>query len=74
MTALWSALGSYLYGIGWLLIVLYALPVAVRAVLRVIPLDARQELQKQNLAFAVLAGMFLMALVFGLLYFAAHVS
>lgn len=74
---LWSALKSYLYGSGWLVIIIYALPIAARAVLAVVglgPLDARKELEKQNLAFGIAAGLFLLGLVFGLLYFAAHVS
>jgi hypothetical protein len=70
-------LKSYVYGLGWLLIIVYFLPIAVRAVLGVVgfsPMDARKEIEKQNLAFAVAAGLFLLGLVFGVLYFAAHVS
>jgi hypothetical protein len=77
MSQLWSALTSYLYGIGWLIILLCFLPMAVRSVLTLLglgPAEARKELEKQNLAFAVAAGLFLMGLVFGVLYFAAHVS
>lgn len=74
---LWYTLKSYLYGIGWLAISVYFLPIAVRAVLAVVgfgPMEARKEIEKQNLAFAVVAGLFLLGLVFGVLYFAAHVS
>jgi hypothetical protein len=77
LSDLWYALKSYLYGIGWLAIIVYFLPVAVRTVLAVVGLgavDVRKEIEKQNLAFAVTAGLFLLGLVFGALYFAAHVS
>lgn len=77
LSEVWYALKSYLYGIGWLAIIIVFLPLAVRAVLAVVglgPRDARKELEKQNLAFAVVAGLFLLGLVFGVLYFAAHVS
>ena len=74
MSDLWSALKSYLYGIGWLVIVVQFLPIAVRTVLRLVPVDARQEIEKQNLAFALLAGLFLLGLSFGVFYFVAHVS
>jgi len=76
MSQLWSAFTSYLYGIGWLVIILCFLPIAVRSVLALVglgPADARKEIEKQNLAFAVVAGLFLVALVFGVFYFAAHV-
>jgi hypothetical protein len=74
---LWYALKSYLYGIGWLAIITVFLPIAIRTVLGLVglgPMDARKEIEKQNLAFAVAAGLFLLGLVFGLFYFAAHVS
>lgn len=77
MSDVWSALKSYLYGIGWLVIVVNFLPIAIRAVLSMAglgPGEARKELEKQNLAFAVVAGLFLLGLVFGVFYFAAHVS
>jgi hypothetical protein len=77
LSEIWYALKSYLYGIGWLTIIICFLPIAVRAVLAVVglgPLDARKEIEKQNLAFAVVAGLFLLGLIFGVLYFAAHVS
>lgn len=77
MSQVWSALSSYLYGIGWLVIVLCVLPMAIRSVLGLFgmgPADARRELEKQNLAFGLAAGLFLLGLALGLLYFAAHVS
>lgn len=77
MSALWSALTSYLYGIGWLVIIVTFLPMALRALLGVFgitPSEARKELEKQNLAFAIAGGLLALGLTFGVLYFAAHVS
>jgi hypothetical protein len=39
---------------------------------RFCPIDFRKEIEAQNMAFAVMIGLFLFGLTFGVLYFAAH--
>ena len=74
MSEFWSALKCYLYGVGWLVIILAFLGIALERFARLLPLDVRQQIEQQNLAFAILAGLFLLGLVLGVFYFAAHVS
>lgn len=72
MNDLWLAFKNYLYGIGWLLIAVQAILYGFRLFARFCPLDVRQEIQDRNMAFAVMVGLFLFGLTFGVLYFVAH--
>ena len=72
MNDLWLALKNYAYGIGWLLIAVQAILFGFRLFARFCPLDMRKEIQDRNMAFAVMAGLFLLGLTFGVLYFVAH--
>jgi len=65
MSGLWSALKSYLYGLGWLLVLAWFLPMAVRRVLSLLPADARRELDQRNLAMALFLGLVVLGLSVG---------
>ncbi|TVR47410.1 MAG: DUF350 domain-containing protein [Planctomycetota bacterium] len=41
---------------------------------RLTPIDFKAELEKGNVGFGILLGLFLLGLTFGCLYFAAHIS
>jgi hypothetical protein len=45
-----------------------------RAFDRLLPINVRKEIEERNLAAALLIGLFLIGLVFGGLYFAAHAA
>jgi uncharacterized membrane protein YjfL (UPF0719 family) len=72
MSDVWIALKNYIYGIGWLLIAIQMTIVGFRLFDHFCPIDFREEIKKQNMAFAVMIGLFLFGLTFGILYFAAH--
>lgn len=73
MSDFWSALKSYLYGLGWLLLLAWFLPVTVRRVLALLPADARRELDQRNLAMALFLGLVLLGLSVGFATVVAHV-
>ena len=66
------ALKSYLYGIGWGVIAIQLTILAYRLFDRFTPLDCGREIRERNTAFAVVVGMFLFGISFGVLYLAAH--
>jgi ABC-type sulfate transport system permease component len=74
MSDFWLALKNYLYGIGWLFIAFQAIAYGLRLFVRVCPLDIRHEIAAKNMAAAVMVGLFLFGLAFGVLYFVAHVQ
>ena len=66
------ALRTYLYGIGWGVVAIQLTILAYRLFDRFTPLDFGREIREQNTAFAVVLGMFLFGISFGVLYLAAH--
>ena len=68
------AFKSYLYGIGWLAICIFFSAVGFRLFDHLCPIDFRREIEKQNMAFAIMVGLYLLGLTFGILYLAAHIS
>lgn len=74
MSELWAALKSYLYGIGWLVISIQLSLLGFRLFDKMTPIDLRKEIENQNMACAIMVGLLLLGLVFGTLYFAAHVA
>ncbi len=68
------SLRAYAYGIGWLVICISFAIIGFRLFDRFCPIDFKHEIQEKNLAFAVMAGLFLFGLTFGILYLAAHLS
>lgn len=74
ITEILLALKSYLYGIGWLVICITFTIIGYRAFDHFCPINFRKEIEKQNMAFALLLGLFLLGLTFGILYLAAHIS
>lgn len=73
-TEILLALKSYLYGIGWLTICVFFVILAFRLFTRHGPVDVKKELEKQNMALALMLGLWLLGLTFGILYLAAHIS
>ncbi len=74
MADLLAALKSYLYGIGWLCISVAFSVIGFKIFDKFTPIDFKKELEAQNMAFALMIGLFLLGLTFGVLYLAAHVS
>lgn len=74
MAGFFQALRNYLYGIGWLIICIQFTILGFRLFDKHCPIDFKKEVEKGNTAFAIMIGLFLFGLVFGILYFAAHVS
>ena len=74
MSDLWLALKSYLYGIGWMLICIQFCIIGIRLFDKFSPVDFKKEVEEKNMAFAVIIGLYLFGLTFGMLYFASHVS
>lgn len=74
MSDLWLALKNYLYGIGWLLVALLAIVKGFHLFSKFCPIDIRREIENKNMAAAVMVGLFLFGLSFGILYFLAHVQ
>ncbi len=68
------ALQSYAYGIGWLVLCIAFAIIGFRLFDRFCPIDFKQQIEEKNIAFALMAGMFLFGLTFGILYLAAHLS
>ncbi len=68
------ALKSYLYACGWLLISILFVIIGYRLFDRFCPIDFSREIRQQNMAFALMIGLFLLGIAFGTLYLAAHVS
>ena len=68
------AIKSYLYGIGWLVICITFSVIGFRVFDRFCPIDFRKEIEEKNMAFAVMLGLFLLGLTFGILYLAANIS
>lgn len=68
------ALKCYLYGIGWLVICVTFCVIGFRVFDRFCPIDFKKEIEEKNMAFAVMLGMFLLGLTFGILYLAANIS
>ncbi len=68
------ALKSYLYGCGWLVIALVGTAQGLRYLQRYSPVNVKAELERGNMAVALVLGLFLFGLVFGILYLAAHLS
>lgn len=68
------ALRNYIYGAGWLIIAIQFTIIGYRLFDRLCPIDFKKELENQNMAFALLLGLFMLGLSFGALYFAAHMS
>lgn len=69
-----QAIYAYLYGAGWLLLALFFTILGFRLFDKFTPFDFKAEIEKGNMAFAVLLGLFLLGLTFGVLYLAAHLS
>ena len=74
MQNFWLALQSYAYGIGWLVLSITFAIVGFRLFDKFCPIDFKQQIEDKNVAFALMAGMFLFGLTFGILYLAAHLS
>lgn len=74
MADLMAALKSYLYGIGWLMISLAFSIIGLKVFDRFSPIDFKKQIEKGNIAFALMMGLFLFGLTFGILYLAANVS
>jgi hypothetical protein len=72
MDALFAALKSYAYGMGWLCLAVIASVIGLWLLDRLGPLNLRSELERQNPAVAVVVGLYLLGLTFGILYMAAH--
>lgn len=68
------ALKNYVYGAGWLALCILASIVGFRLFDRFCPIDFKKQIEAGNMAFAVMAGLFLLGLTFGILYLAAHIS
>lgn len=71
---LMNALKSYAFGIGWLIICLAFVIIGFRLFDHFCPIDFKKQLEEKNLAFAVMIGLFLFGLTFGILYLAAHLA
>ncbi len=68
------ALKSYLYGGVWLLIAILVAILGYRLLDHYSPIDLTHEIRQQNIAASLVVGLFLLGLVFGTLYLAAHIS
>lgn len=68
------ALQAYAYGSGWLLISIVFAIIGFKLFDKFCPIDFKQEIENQNQAFALLVGLFLLGLTFGILYLAAHLG
>jgi len=69
-----DALISYAYGTGWLVLCIVFAIIGFKVFDKFCPIDFKQEIEKGNTAFALLIGLFLFGLTFGILYFAAHLA
>ncbi len=74
MEDFWLAMKSYAYGTGWLLISMVFSIVGFKLFDAFCPIDFKKEIEKGNTAFALLIGMFLLGLTFGILYLAAALA
>lgn len=68
------ALKSYAYGSGWLVISILFAIAGFKLFDKLSPIDFKQQIENQNTAFALLVGLFLLGLTFGILYLAAHLA
>lgn len=69
-----AVLYRYLYGMGWLVLCLVFTGVGFKVLDRLVPIDFKAEIEKGNMAFGIMMGLFLFGLTFGTLYFAGSVS
>ncbi|TVR15216.1 MAG: DUF350 domain-containing protein [Planctomycetota bacterium] len=78
MEDFWQTTGAlfarYAYGIGWLVICIVFTAIGFKVFDRLTHIDLRAELEKGNVGFGILVGLYLLGLTFGCLYFAAHIS
>lgn len=74
MEDLANALHSYLYGAGWLFLTIACSLIGLRLFDWLSPVNFKKEIEKGNMAFAVMVGLYLLGLTFGMLYLAAHIS
>jgi len=68
------ALKSYAYGSGWLVISILFAIVGFKLFDKLSPIDFKQQIENQNVAFALMMGLFLLGLTFGILFLAAHLA
>lgn len=68
------ALKSYAYGSGWLVISILFAIAGFKLFDKLSPINFQKEIEEKNTAFALLMGMFLLGLTFGILFLAAHLA
>lgn len=73
-SALVSTFARYAYGIGWLVICIVFTAIGFKIFDALTHIDFKAELEKGNVGFGLLVGLYLLGLTFGCLYFAAHIS
>lgn len=69
-----SLFARYAYGIGWLVICIVFTAIGFKVFDRLTHINFKEELEKGNVGFGIMIGLFLLGLTFGCLYFAAHIS
>lgn len=74
MVDFWLAMKSYAYGIGWLVISCTFSIIGYKLFDYFTPIDFKTELEKGNVAFALMIGLFLLGLTFGILFLAASLA